>query len=145
MKIHGQQQQQQIIQESNKKDSSEDVDNHSKDDDSEQMIQRAVVFIEECKALASNYEWEILSSSLQDPILHSKLETACGILKRADAFLSSDTQEIVGFDWARCVHVESTISILDTSSRLSRSENLILNCSLKKIRKQLRMAPLRSL
>jgi hypothetical protein len=66
-------------------------------------IQRAVVFIEECKALASRYEWEMLSSSLRDPILHSELETACGILKRADAFLSSDAREIVGFDWGRCV------------------------------------------
>lgn len=65
-------------------------------------IQRAIMYIEECKALAKEYEWETLSTKLKEPILHSELETACYTLKGADMYLSGEAREVVGFDWASC-------------------------------------------
>jgi len=65
-------------------------------------IQLALIFLDECKYLANNYEWDSLASSIRKPILHSELEEACGILKRANGFLSVEARDEVGFDWGSC-------------------------------------------
>lgn len=66
-------------------------------------IQLALLFLDECKTLANEYEWDSLATYIQKPILHSDMEQACGILKRADGFLSVEARDEVGFDWGRWV------------------------------------------
>jgi hypothetical protein len=67
-------------------------------------IQRSLLLLEECKALANDYEWESLLNKIsQSPLFHSELEQACNTLQRATGFLSPEARAEVGFDWGRLV------------------------------------------
>ena len=66
-------------------------------------IQLSLLQLQQCQNLAANYEWDKLSQELQDPLLHSRLEKACSVLKRApDNLLSIDARDDIGFDWGSC-------------------------------------------
>jgi hypothetical protein len=64
-------------------------------------IQLALQYLDECKNLANDYEWDRLATSIHNPLLNSQLDEACGILKRADGFLPTDARTEIGFDWGR--------------------------------------------
>lgn len=65
-------------------------------------VQKSLLYVNECKLLAKNYDWEGLAAAVRSPLLHEELEQACSLLKNADQFLSSDARSEVGFDWASC-------------------------------------------
>jgi hypothetical protein len=71
--------------------------------DAVRTVQRALLLLDESKTLATEYEWDSLATSIRSPLLHSELEEACGILKRADGFLSVEARDEVGFNWGRWV------------------------------------------
>jgi hypothetical protein len=41
-----------------------------------QTIQKALVYLGECKTLAKNYEWDDLTTHIRGPLLHSEMEQA---------------------------------------------------------------------
>lgn len=65
-------------------------------------IQKSILYLQECKALAKDYDWEGLKDAVRHPLLHEQLEQACGVLKNADSFLSIDERKEIGFEWASC-------------------------------------------
>jgi hypothetical protein len=66
-----------------------------------QTTQRALVFLLQAKNLATNYEWDDLTTRVRSPLLHDQLEHACTTLKRANVFLSPEARDEIGFDWGR--------------------------------------------
>jgi hypothetical protein len=67
-----------------------------------QTIQKALVYLGECKTLATNYEWDDLTTHIRGPLLHSEMEQASALLKRANGFLSTQARDEIGFDWGSC-------------------------------------------
>lgn len=65
-------------------------------------IQDALLRIKDCQDLARNYEWDDLKASLNDKSLQADLQNSCYILKGADAFLSKEARDEIGFDWGSC-------------------------------------------
>ena len=47
-------------------------------------IQMGLLYLDDCKKLATEYEWDKLASSIQSPLLHSDFEEACATLKNAN-------------------------------------------------------------
>jgi hypothetical protein len=67
-----------------------------------QTIQKALVYLGECKILANNYEWDDLTTHIRGPLLHSEMEEASDLLKRANGFLSTEARDEIGFEWGSC-------------------------------------------
>ncbi|CAJ1963233.1 unnamed protein product [Cylindrotheca closterium] len=65
-------------------------------------IQTTVEYLQDCKRLANEYDWDGLTLAIRQPILHQQLEQACNNLKHADGFLSPDARDEIGFEWASC-------------------------------------------
>lgn len=65
-------------------------------------IQKTVVYLQHCKQLAMDYDWDGLTVSIRQPILHQELEQACNNLKHADGYLSLEARNEIGFEWASC-------------------------------------------
>lgn len=65
-------------------------------------VQRALIRLQDCKELATNYEYDALKASIREPIFRSDLEGACYVLKKADKFLTQDDRNEIGFDWGSC-------------------------------------------
>ena len=64
-------------------------------------IQMALLFLDDCKVLANNYEWDELIKRVRDPLLHSELEQACSLLKQARGILPVEARDEIGFEWGR--------------------------------------------
>ena len=62
----------------------------------------ALQYLDTCKQQANDYDWDLLTESIRNPILHSEMEDACNLLKRANEFLSVEARDEVGFDWGSC-------------------------------------------
>ena len=69
---------------------------------SARTLEMATLHILECERLASDYDWELLSQKLREPILTSQLDHACDILNRASNFLSLEARSEIGFDFGSC-------------------------------------------
>lgn len=72
-------------------------------------IQYSLVYLQDCKGLVANYEWDTLKERIQNPeYFGSNLERACYILKMSpNQFLSKDARDEIGFGWGRyvlCIH-----------------------------------------
>lgn len=65
-------------------------------------IQRTVIYLQKCKQLANDYDWDGLTSAIRQPVLHQELEQACNNLKHADGYLSPEARDEIGFEWASC-------------------------------------------
>jgi hypothetical protein len=70
--------------------------------DSVSTVQKSLLYLQECKTIAKNYDWEGLAAAVQHPLLHDELSKACGLLKNADQFLSLEARNEIGFDWGSC-------------------------------------------
>jgi hypothetical protein len=75
-----------------------------------QTTQRALIFLLQAKNLATNYEWDDLTTHVRSPLLHDQLEHACTTLKRANVFLSPEARDEIGFDWGRYGIVSFVVS-----------------------------------
>mmetsp|Transcript_42723 Transcript_42723/g.103328 ORF Transcript_42723/g.103328 Transcript_42723/m.103328 type:complete len:364 (+) Transcript_42723:77-1168(+) len=65
-------------------------------------IQKTVEYLQTCKQLAKDYDWDGLTLAIRQPILHQQLEQACNNLKHADGYLSPEARDEIGFEWASC-------------------------------------------
>jgi hypothetical protein len=86
-------------------------------------LKRVVLKLQDCKTLASNYEWEQLRSTINEPTLRGRLNSACYVLKHASNILSSETRDVVGFDWGSCAwrHCGALADIQESLDELEAS------------------------
>ena len=54
------------------------------------------------KINSAEYEWEQMLSTLQEPVLTTKLQDSCSLLQRSKDFLSIEIRQEIGFDWGSC-------------------------------------------
>ena len=51
------------------------------------------------KSMANNYQWEEMQHMIRQPILTSKLEEACSVLRQTA--ITPEARDEIGFDWGR--------------------------------------------
>ncbi|KAL3933179.1 MAG: hypothetical protein SGBAC_010509 [Bacillariaceae sp.] len=65
-------------------------------------VQDTLKYLQTCKQLANDYDWDGLTLAIRQPILHQQLQQACNDLKHADGYLSPEARGEIGFEWASC-------------------------------------------
>jgi len=65
-------------------------------------VQKTVTYLQECKQLARDYDWDGLTLAIRKPTLHKEIQAACNNLKHADGYLSPEARDEIGFEWASC-------------------------------------------
>jgi len=67
-----------------------------------QDIYNALEAVDTLKGMADEYEWDDMRKLIRSPVLSSKIDEACSILRGAVGFISYDGRQEIGFDWGSC-------------------------------------------
>mmetsp|Transcript_5070 Transcript_5070/g.7699 ORF Transcript_5070/g.7699 Transcript_5070/m.7699 type:complete len:401 (+) Transcript_5070:182-1384(+) len=89
-----------------------------------QDIYNSLEAVESLKIMADDYQWDEMRSLIRQPVLSSKIEEACSVLRGAVGFISLEGRQEIGFDWGSCAWRHCGAEA-DTQEALAEFYNLL--------------------